>query len=157
MRLFKMSVVGIALVLASACSSGSSKSSDPTSTTAPMTKAAYVAKANAICTTMNNRVKALGNPGNDPKRFATLIDQSAAIIRQTLVRLRALPVPPGERAKLAAVYATVDKVLADTPAYSGALRGTSQQAATDAGSKLQAEQNAANAASIRYGLTVCGK
>ncbi len=151
MRVFKMSIVALALVLASACSSGSSK------TNAPITKASYLAKANAICTTMNNRVKAFGNPGNDPKQLATLIDRSAAIIRQTLARLRALPVPPGEGAKVAAVYATVDTVLADTPAYTAALRGTSHQAATVAGRKLQAEQNAANAASITYGLTVCGK
>jgi hypothetical protein len=105
---------------------------------------------------MNNRVRALGNPGQDRLRLATTIDKSSEIIRQTLDRLKALPTPPGEGAKLAAVYATVDKVLVDAPAYSAALRGTSPAAANAAGRKLQAEQNAANAASIKYGLTVCG-
>jgi hypothetical protein len=156
MRTFKFSFVCMAVLLASACSSGSSKSNAPTSTTAPITKASYLAKANAICTTMNNRVSALGDPGQDRFRLATTIDKSSEIISQTLNRLRALPTPPGESAKIAAVYATVDKVLADAPAYSAALRGTSQAAANAAGRKLQAEQEAANAASIKYGLTVCG-
>ena len=106
---------------------------------------------------MNNRVRALGNPGQDRFRLATTIDKDSVIIRQTLARLKALPTPPGESAKIAAVYAIVEKVLADAPAYSAALRGTSQQAANAAGTKLQAEQNAANASSIKYGLTVCGE
>jgi hypothetical protein len=110
----KLSIPLIAILLGSACSSGSSKASPPP-TTAALTKAAYIVKANAICQTMNNRVKALGDPGRDPKKVAAVIDSSTVIIRQTLVRLRALPVPSGEATKLDAVYATVDKVLADAP------------------------------------------
>jgi len=151
----KLSIPLIAIVLASACSSGSSKASPPPSTAA-LTKAAYIVKANATCKTMNDRVKALGDPGRDPKKVAAVIDNSTVIIRQTLVRLRALPVPSGEATKLDAVYATVDKVLADAPTYSAALRAGNAQAANIAGSTLQAEQKAANAASVEYGLTVCG-
>jgi hypothetical protein len=157
MRNPKFWIVALAIIVASACGGSSSKSSTPTSTTkAPLTKAAYLVKGNAICTTMNNRVKALGNPGKDPERAAAVIDQSSEIVRETLMKLRGLPVPAGEEGKLVALYASVDKVLVAAPAYSAALRGTSQAAADTAGQKLQAEQDAANAASIKYGLTVCG-
>ena len=154
-RFYMLFAVCMAVVFASACSSDSSKTTPPSSTAA-ITKASYLAKANAICTTMNNRVKALGDPGQDPKKLAAVIDSSTVIIRQTLVRLRALPVPTGEAPKLDAVYATVDKVLGDAPAYSAALRAGNAPAVNIAGRKLQAEQNRANAASIKYGLTVCG-
>ena len=158
LRRNRFTVVSLAavLVLGSACSSGSSKSTPPTTTVPGVTKASYVIQANALCTTMNRRVAALGKPGRDPVRVAALIDQVSAIVRPTLAKLRALPVPAGEGPKLATVYATVDKALADSAAFSAAMRGTNRQVAIAAGKKLDAAQARANAASIKYGLTVCG-
>ena len=157
LRRKRFTVVSLAvlLVLGSACSSGSSKSSPPT-TIRGVTKASYVIQANALCTTMNRRVAALGKPGRDPVRVAALIDQVSAIVRPTLAKLRALPVPAGAGPKLAAVYATVDKLLTDSAAYSAAIRGSNQQVAIAAGRNLDAAQARADAASIKYGLTVCG-
>jgi len=154
----RTTVVSIAavLVLAGACSSGSPKSSPPTASIRSVTRASYVIQANVLCTTMNRRVAALGKPGRDPVQVAAFVDQVSAIVRPTLAKLRELPVPSGEGQKLAAVYATVDKALAESSAYSAALRGTNQQVAIAAGKKLDAAQARANAASIRYGLTVCG-
>jgi hypothetical protein len=150
-----LSIALIAIVLASACSSGSSKASPPPSTVA-LTKASYIVKANALCRTMNNRTRALPDPGNDPKKAAATIDQGSAIVRQTLQRLRELPVPPGEGPKLSTVYAKVDTLLQDLAAYSAALRSGDQQAAIAAGKKIDAAQARANSASVEYGLTVCG-
>ena len=153
--LAKLSAVCLAIVLASACSSSSPKTSAPPSTVA-ITKASYLVKANAICKTMNSRVAAVPAPGHDPKKAAAAIDQQRAIVDQTLQQLRALPVPAGQGAQLEAVYATVDKVIAATAAYSAAVRAGDKAAATAAAKQIIATQTRANAASIKYGLTVCG-
>ena len=156
MKLFNKLLVVIAVVCASACSSGSSKSSAPTSTTSAVTKAAYLAQGNTICKTMNQRIAALGDPPDDPVDIAARFEQIHVIIGEALVELRLVPVPPGEEAKIAAVYATVDKVQKDAPAYSAALRAGNQQAAAAARKKVAADQARANAAAVGYGLTACG-
>jgi len=54
------------------------------------------------------------------------------------------------------VYATVDKVIAATAAYSAAVRAGDKASTTAAAKQIIATQTRANAASIKYGLTVCG-
>ncbi len=153
--LYKVSFVCVAIVLAGACSSSSPKSVASTSTTV-LTKASYIVKANAICKTMNNRLAAIPAPGHDPKKQAAAIDQNAAITRQALEQLRALPVPPGQGPRLTAVYAAVAKLLVETTAYSAAVRAGDKAAVTAVAKKIIAAQTRANTASIKYGLTVCG-
>ena len=77
------------------------------------------------------------------------------ITADTLTRLRALPIPTGQAAALKAIYAKVDTVLADVDPLIAALRSGSPTAETLM-NRLDASQNAANAASNAYGLTVCG-
>lgn len=142
--------------LATSCSGGSSKATAPTTSAPLVTKAAYIAEANRICQTMNERIQALPNPGNDPIKLADVSDRAQAITRSTVQRLRALAVPPGQGAKIAAIYAKVD-VLANLAAqYSAALRARDEAVARSVGARLDAAQARANAASNAYGLTVCG-
>jgi hypothetical protein len=155
MRVFNKLLVVIAVVCASACSSGSSKSSAPTTTAAPVTKASYLAEANTVCRTMIQRIAVLGNPRNDPIDIAAKFDQVHVIIGEALDQLRLVAVPPGDEAKIAAVYATVEKLQKDSPAYSAALPARNRHAAAAARKMFAADQARANAAAIGYGLTAC--
>jgi hypothetical protein len=155
MRLFNKLLVIMAVVCASACSSGSSKSPAPTTTAPPVTKASYLIQANTICTTMKQRIAALGNPRNDPIDIAANFDQVHVIIDEALAQLRLVAVPPADVARIAAVYATVDKLQKDSPAYSAALRAGNQQAATAARKQVATDQARANAAAVGYGMTAC--
>jgi hypothetical protein len=162
----RFALVVLGVVAVSSCDGGSSKSaasSQATTTTRPttstsvvMTKASYVARANAICKTMNTQIAALGSPPSDPMAQAELNDKAITITTETLRKLRALPVPPGDAAALVAVYAKVDVVLADASRLSNALRSNDHVAAQRGQTKLAADSDAANAASNAYGLTVCG-
>ena len=140
-------------------------SSQPTTTTLPpttattaakaLTRAAYVQQANAICQVRNDKVAALGDPGEDVAKTIDMLGQMRAITSDTLVKLRALPIPTGQQAALKAIYAKVDNVLADVDPMIAALRSASPTTDTLM-NRLDADQNAANAASNAYGLTVCG-
>ena len=165
MRIVKCSLVCLALVLVGACGSGgSSKPAAPTTTPSTttatkirkITKTAYIARANAICTTMNRRTDAVRDPGNDPEKVAASLAQIRTIIGNALVKLRALPEPQGDEARLAAVYAKVDALRAGMQSYIDAVHAHDAPAAATAGKRLDTLGNAANAASNQYGLTVCG-
>ena len=126
-----------------------------TTTAKALTRAAYVQQANAICQVMNDKVTALGDPGEDLAKTIDLLGQMRVITADTLTRLRALPIPTGQAAALKAIYAKVDTALADVDPLIAALRSGSPTAETLM-NRLDASQNAANAASNAYGLTVCG-
>jgi hypothetical protein len=146
-----------ALVATAACGNGTTSSgSSPSGAVAPLTKAVYIAKANAICATMNARTKALGRPGPDIAAAVRASDKSGVIAAQALRQLRALPAPPTEAAALERIYSKVDAVIADYPSLSAALRTGRRAAIQSAATQLGADGKAANAASNAYGLTSCG-
>jgi hypothetical protein len=149
-------LIGVAVVLATSCSSGSSTPSAPASSAPVVTTAAYLIAANRICQTMNDKIQALPDPGNDPIKLADVGDSAQAIIRSSLQRLRALAVPPGQGAKIAAIYAKVDAGLSLAAQYSTALRTRNGALEQRLGPRVDAAQASANAAANAYGLTVCG-
>ena len=153
----------IAAVLIASCSSGSSTSkpsnTQPQQTSSslrPLSKASYIAAANALCQTMNTRVAALGDPGSDLTKLADTADKTAAIIAETLQKLRALSMPQGESAALNAIYAQAAGLGADYSELSSAIHSRDESAYRAAVAKINADQKAANTASNDYGLTVCG-
>jgi hypothetical protein len=105
---------------------------------------------------MNARTGALANPGSDPAKQADVTDQAAAITSETLGKLRALPVPAGEKAAVQAIYSKVALIVTDAARLSSALRAGNQAAAQRANTTLEADAKAANEVSNAYGLTVCG-
>jgi hypothetical protein len=139
------------------CGGGSNTSATSSSpTAAPLTKAEYLARANAICRTMHSRIDRIGNPGNNQFKMASATDQTAEITAAALDQLRALPAPSGDAAVLKDIYGRIDKVLDDAAKFSAALRTQDQDAMQKANSRLAADADAANAASNAYGETVCG-
>lgn len=106
---------------------------------------------------MNEQLATVPDPGNDPAAAADASDRAVAITSPTLQQLRALAPPPGDAQTLAAIYQKVDALIADYAAFSAAVRAGDMQTAQTAGSKIDTDARAANAASNAYGLTVCGE
>jgi hypothetical protein len=161
-------VVLSALVLG-ACSSDPSSSSATAATAAPTTgaptttttpaviKADYVQQANALCAEMNQKVKALPLYSTDAAVVAGEMEKGIAIVRDTLARLRALPMPAGDEATLEAYHAAIEANAAKADEVVAALRsgdGSRMAAADDA---LQADTKKVNAMATAYGETECAK
>jgi hypothetical protein len=132
-------------------------SSTTTTSAAALTKAEYVARANAVCATANARNDAIGDPGSDVSRQAQAVDAGAAIAADTVRQLRHLPVPAGDGATVATIYADVDKIVKDAALLSAALRAGDRLTAQQREQDVQADETVANAEADAYGLTVCGE
>ncbi len=162
MRIFRITLISLAIVLAASCGSSSPKAAGPattapsSTTTVPKARAAYLAAGNALCRTMNARVAKLANRGTSAKNEAAVTDQAARILAETLAKLRKLPMPRGDEAALRAIYAKIDVILADAPKLTAALRAEDQAAGQHIQVKLQQDSKAANDLSKAYGLSICG-
>lgn len=142
-------------------SSSSSTSTSSTSTTAAANpKVTFLAQGNAICADMNTRSEAVGtvvdDPNATPDQIADAFDQTVGIVNEAVAGLRALSQPPGDEAKLAAMYADVDALTATTSAFASALRSGDQTTARALAQQLDETQDKANAEFNDYGLVQCG-
>ena len=104
---------------------------------------------------MKTRISGLGDPGFDPAKVADVDAKGAAIMVDTLRKLRALPVPPGDSATASAIYAKMDVLAADISKLSAATRSGDKGAAQQASATVKADVDTANSASKAYGLTAC--
>jgi hypothetical protein len=153
----------------SACGGSSNKQSgavetttttaEPTTTTtlAPVTKAAYVQQANAICQVMNDKTKALGDPGDDLAAVIVLFEKGKQITADALAGLRALRMPTGDDAILNGIWAKVDTLIADIDQAILAVRAGDQKKFMAVIDQLDQHEKAANSASTAYGLNVCAE
>lgn len=122
-----------------------------------ITKAAYVTQANSICRTMNNKMAALADPGDDLDKLVAMLNQTHQIMTETLTKLRALPVPAGQEAALTAIWAKVDVIVIGVENALAAFQAGNLDKAMTLLEQLDVDTATANAASIAYGLTVCGE
>jgi hypothetical protein len=104
---------------------------------------------------MTTRIGALGDPGFDPAKVADVDAKGAAIMTETLQKLRALPVPSGDSEAASAIYAKLDVLAADISQLSTATRSGDKAAAQQASDTVKADVTTANTASKAYGLTAC--
>lgn len=143
----------------------SSKSSTGHSqSSSSIAKESFAKRANAICQTMNEKLKALPRPAglNDLSAVADYNEKSVAINEDGVKQIRALRQPPGDEATLNDIYTKLEKGLAVARRYIEALRsGVSDAEATQAVNLLISESNRliaeANSAANAYGLVVCGQ
>lgn len=139
-------------------SPGASSGSSPGGTPPPgaITRAEFVARANAICQAGNARQSALPSPGATVAQQLAYLDQIIAATADTLRQIRALPQPPTDRATLQEVYAKADGAVGMALQESSALRDGRTAAAAGLDAQLPGAVQAANAAFTSYGLTSCG-
>lgn len=84
----------------------------------PTTRAQYVKRANAICLQLGREIRELAERsfGAAPPTGKTLRDyeqRARALQQRRLAQLRALPPPPGDQARLGAIYDAWEAVLRD--------------------------------------------
>jgi hypothetical protein len=146
---------GALLVLAPALIAGCGASRER----APITRAQYIARADAICAAeqtqlayLASRAPLLGQaPGSPPQ-----LRKAVAVAQTATTRLEALPAPPGEGARLRSwltartVAATVAGDAAEAP------RGEQAHARAAVLGELVRASALARELARRYGLEVCG-
>jgi hypothetical protein len=97
-----MATAGLLMVALIAAGCGSSSNGDSTTSMASGTKAAFVAKANAICvkgTTQTEKAgQALGNNPTEQEAAVAVPAKFVPAVQAQIDELKALSVPPGEQA-----------------------------------------------------------
>jgi len=135
----------VACALVAAACGGSSKR---------LTHAEFAAKANAVCSKYNDRLKALPAPRN-AKQFADLVHNGKALIKQEIADLRKLRPPAAEQSTFDGMLVGAADGLPildqmETAARSGDLRRAQQLDA-----KLGIKDSQVNAVARRLGLGSC--
>jgi hypothetical protein len=118
-------------------------------------KAAFVARAESLCTAANRKAEALATPSS-LTGLARFLTSYLAIEEKLFADIKALVVPPGDDTAVAEMLAAQDKVIAkDKELQAAAQRGNMAQF-----DRLDAEETelvtAANAKFDAYGLRACG-
>jgi len=122
-----------------------------------ISKTKYIEKANGICTTMNAQGNNLPDPGQDPTKLLSVVQQAIPITDNALTQLRALPLPKGDEATLRSFYSKMDAVVSGLRQEAAALEASDLQKAQTVADSLDTATKAANDAANSYGLTVCGQ
>lgn len=126
----------------------------------PLPKPEYLAQGNAICSAMNDDMRAVGST-IDPTdtSFETWPDVSeplAEVLGGALSELRALPVPSGDQETLDNAYAKWDDVVATLHTITRTARAGDRVGAGRAKAQMQTQNSDLNRALDAYGLTRCG-
>jgi hypothetical protein len=165
-------VLVAALSLPVSCTSGASSSAvgggssaprfhsaGPTTSPVPtrLSRAEYLARANAICSQMNTQISFLIDPSDPVQTNPVAVDGVADLSAQALRELRSLPTPPSGQARLAAIFTSVDRLIALIRSEARALRGGQDALARRLDARVVSASREANALSNAYGLTACGK
>ena len=120
------------------------------------TKADFVARAAAICQSSGEKARAIPTP--DPGDFtamANVLDRAARITTDLMRQFRRVPLPPGDKATIQAMFAEVDALGSAVAAAASAMRaGDSRQAATLL-DQAQGHERAYEVAAKAYGLRGC--
>jgi hypothetical protein len=105
---------------------------------------------------MNQQSAAAVDPSQPVQTNPVALEALAAISAQAVTKLRALPMPPGDRPRLTAVYAQVDRLIALLRSEAQAFRAGKSATAREILAKVNAAGRTANSLSNAYGLTTCG-
>ncbi|MGI8984969.1 MAG: hypothetical protein ACR2HM_10655 [Acidimicrobiales bacterium] len=118
-------------------------------------RAAFVARADALCTAANRKVDALAAPGSLAST-ARYLAAYLPIEEKLFADIRALTAPPGDDSAIADMLASQDKVIAKDRELLGAAQRRSQAELDRLDIEELALVTAANAAFDAYNLRSCG-
>jgi hypothetical protein len=118
-------------------------------------KAAFVGRAESLCTAANKKADALKTP-TSLATAATYLTTYLGIEQKLFADIKALPVPPGEEATVADMLATQDTVIAKDKEMQVSAQGKNQAAFDRLDQEESGLVTAANAKFDAYGLRNCG-
>jgi hypothetical protein len=128
---------------------------------APPPKAAYIARADAICRDVAEAAKKYQDqidalpPGSRPSAASGILDAGLADTRRALARLRALPAPSEDRATLDAYYESFGTSLSVYTKLVDAARDNDREQATKFASQTDALATEQRRLAKRYGFREC--
>ena len=168
MRQIRIVALFGALVAVAGCGGGSHKTTATTTATTPTAaaKAAYIARADALCQGLRATLKTLDAPakqvsalGETPRGFAlaaSLFRHVQGIEHGTLNRLRALPFPPGDNSAATAYFEQGDAAVALVGRIADAFARGDRAALTAARTAGTQAAAVAKGFAQGYGFKVCG-
>jgi hypothetical protein len=118
-------------------------------------KAAYIAKADALCKAANDQLDALPDP-NTFAELKDLLDKSMPIIDKLQADFKAIPGPTTDKAKLDEVYSTLDALIAKFKDAQAAAAAGDQRKAVTVLNQVDEATTTANAKADAYGFKDCG-
>jgi hypothetical protein len=123
------------------------------------TKADYDRQANAICQTINAKIKAFGSTissTSSTQQVASELTKVVAVAEQGSAGLAALAKPDGQSAALDKVYAAQDAQVKEIQAFATALNQGDSAKAQSIENELNAGNAPLNQEFDAVGLTTCG-
>jgi hypothetical protein len=144
------------------------RTSSPTTPAAPAgpTKGQFIARADAICARTNAKLKpvqtelaALGRQSDSSVgrvNAARVERRSAAITREGIAQLQALPVPHGDASRVQKIIAALDDLAADIDNIAAATPGNETTAIEAAGQAARTTKATYQGLAQGYGFKVCG-
>jgi hypothetical protein len=118
-------------------------------------KAAFVARAESLCTAADKKVDALPQPSSLAS-FARTSPSYLAIETQLFADIKALPVPPGDESTVADMLAAQEKVVENDKQLQAAAQARNQARFDSIEEEGLPLVTAANATFDGYGLRACG-
>ena len=146
-RAISTTVAAAALLVAAACGG--------TSTSAALSKPAYIKRADAICLKASNAEQALAQPASGQQRVA-YVKHVYAIERGVVQQLRALRPPASDAAMVNAMLANVDKGLAFESDVESAAMGGNQSQINNAEAQGATYLDKAKTVAAKFGFKECG-
>jgi hypothetical protein len=146
------SALGLALLLM-ACSDNGSDSSG-----GALTKAQYIAKADKICQSANQKTQALGAPtSTDPQALAKFLGKSGQIITDAVGQLKKLNPPKGDEQKINQMVGGLQKSASYFPDLIQAVKDNDRQKIQQVAIQLQQASQQGGQIAQTYGFHVCAQ
>jgi hypothetical protein len=124
---------------------------------AGVSKSEYLRAVNPICTDLNQRIQALGQPSGTMKEQAQLALAVNEMTRSVVMRIRSLPAPDADAAMLDALYERTLATLRVADRSARALERGDTATANRAFTQALGQITEINRSLAEYGLTECAR
>jgi hypothetical protein len=121
-----------------------------------LSKAAYLARADAICTATNARLLALGPP-RSVEQFGPFAEEAVPVLERGLTRLRGLEAPDEIAARLGDFHSRIEALVAAFRRAAAAARARNNAELRSSAAEAATEADAVGTQARAIGYRVCGR
>jgi hypothetical protein len=147
------SALGLVLLLGACSDNGSGDNASDR-----LTKAQYIAKADKICQSANQKTQALGTPtSTDPEALAQFLGKSGRIINDAVGQLKQLNPPEADQEKINQMVGGLQKSASYFPDLIQAVKANDRQKIQEVAIQLQQASQQGGQIAQTYGFHVCAQ